>query len=456
MTPAARAHSAIGLLSEILPGDGPPADAAVRAWFRRRRYAGSKDRAAVTGLVFQVLRRRGELTWALEKAGGPAVGGPGPRLLVLAALVRFEGADLAQRFDGSRYGPDPLSAEERAIASRLGDAPLGGGPAVGGPAVLRQAQDEGAPGWVRGNYPENLEEALRRGLGEGVVAEMEAMGARAPVDLRVNTLQGDRAAAQKALGTQGIETEPTPLSPVGLRVSGRARVAESAAFRGGLVEVQDEGAQLAALLVDARPGHCAVDFCAGAGGKTLALAAAMAGEGILHALDADGARLAKARGRLKRAGITGVRTHALGGSDDPAVAALHGAADRVLVDVPCTGSGTWRRAPEAKWRTDPASIATHAMSQRDILSQAVTLVRPGGRRPGGRLIYVTCSIFAEENTEQAAWFLDRWPQFRAVPMAELWPSVLPGAAPGEGPYLQLTPLRTGTDGFFVAVFEHGG
>jgi 16S rRNA (cytosine967-C5)-methyltransferase len=438
MTPGARVQSAIGLLSEILPDDGPAADAAARGWFRKRRYAGSKDRAAVTGLVYQVLRQREELAWALSFALAPATGAltqANARTLTLAALARLEGLSpgaIAQRFDGSQYGPEPLSVEEQAVASHLAD----------------RASLADAPDWVRGNYPQALDGPLRAGLGENVVAEMAAIIPRAPTDLRVNTLKTDRGAAQASLDADGIAADLTPLSPIGLRVKDRARIAESAAFRSGLVEVQDEGAQLASLLVAPDPGHTVVDYCAGAGGKALGLAAAMGNAGTLHAFDTNAGRLGKSKPRFSRSGVKCVVAQTITGGDDPAVVALHGKADRVLVDAPCTGSGTWRRAPEGKWRVTEKTINENAARQRAILGAAAPLVRPGGR-----LVYVTCSVFREENHAQADSFLETRSDFRAMNVGDIWGGVLPGPAPGGGPYLQLTPLRNHTDGFFVAVFE---
>lgn len=436
MTPGARAESAIGLLNEILPGDAA-ADAAVRAWFRKRRYAGSKDRAAVTGLVYQVLRQRGELMWGLAQAGA-ADSEPAARRLVMAALTRLDGlspSEVAGRFDGGQYGPDLLSEAEQGIVARLAEV----------------GDVDSAPDWARGNYPEALDSALRESLGDGMGAEVQALNARAPIDLRVNTLKGDRGAAQAALYADGIQTSLMALSPIGLRVEGRARVSESTAFRTGLVEVQDEGAQLASLLVGAQPGNLVVDYCAGAGGKTLGLAAAMGNAGTIHGFDRDALRLARAERRFKRAGATCINAQTITGGDDPAVTALDGTADRVLVDAPCTGSGTWRRAPEGMWRTSLQSIADHGMAQRAILDEAAPLVRPGGR-----MIYVTCSVFAEENQRQAEGFLDRHQDFESLATADVWAQVLPGEAPANGMYLQLTPLRNQTDGFFVAVFERSG
>ena len=429
MTPGARVQSAIGLLGEILPSDGPTADAAVRGWFRARRYAGSKDRAAVTGLVYQVLRQRGELEWRLEPSGAEEA-----RPLVIAALVQIEGLsaeDVTARFDGSQYGPTVLTDDEQAMI-----------------AHLVAATPDTAPDWVRGNFPEGLDASLRAGLGDNVAAELAAMIPRAPTDLRVNTLKSDRGTAQASLDAEGIQSDLTALSPIGLRVKGRARIAESVAFRSGLIEVQDEGAQIAALLVDAKPGHTVVDYCAGAGGKSLGLAAAMENSGIIHAFDVNAGRLGKSKARFSRSDVKCVIAQTISGGDDPAVQALKGLADRVLVDAPCTGSGTWRRAPEGKWRVTEQMLLEQVARQRSILDDAAPLVRPGGR-----LVYVTCSIFADENQAQAEWFLENHDNFQAMDVGKIWGDALTTPAPETNGHLQLTPLGHGTDGFFVAVFE---
>ena len=431
MTPGARVQSAIGLLREILPNDGPTADAAVRAWFRARRYAGSKDRAAVTGLVYQVLRQRGQLTWELAQASSDQ----DARALVIAALVRLDSlslGDITERFDGNQYGPEPLTSDEKTVTAQLVN---GGAP-------------EATPDWVQGNYPQELDAPLRAGFGDAVVAEMAAMTPRAPTDLRVNTLKADRGQAQASLDADGIPSDLTQMSPLGLRVKGRARIAESVAFRSGMIEIQDEGAQIAGRLVEAKPGQTVVDYCAGAGGKSLGLAAVMENTGVIHAFDVDSGRLGKSKSRFSRSDVKCVIAQTVSGGDDPAVLALKGMADRVLVDAPCTGSGTWRRAPEGKWRVTEKTITEHMILQRSILDDAAPLVRPGGR-----LLYVTCSVFAQENQDQANWFLERHGEFQAMDVDKIWGNVLPGPSRSHGPYLQLSPLGNGTDGFFVSVFE---
>ena len=279
MTPGARVAAAIELL-EAVESDGRPADRTVAAYFAARRYAGAKDRRAITDRLFAVLRNRAALDWWLERAGVEA---PSPRARVLAAQALLEqcsAPDIAGLFDGGRYGPAPLDGGESALAERLAGQ------------ALRPPEQ---PPWVRREAPEWLYASLAGTFGAAVEAELNALIAPAPVDLRVNLLKSDRAAARAALAEDGIEAEPTPISPLSQRLSGRAPLASARAYRQGLVEVQDEGSQAVALLCDARPGMTVLDFCAGAGGKSLALAAQMGGEGRLIALDVDTARLLPAK-----------------------------------------------------------------------------------------------------------------------------------------------------------------
>ena len=442
MMPAARLQAAIEILDDIAAqssGKGPgggPAEQVVNDYLRQRRYIGSKDRKAVTAMTYDVLRHRARLAWWLRRG---RVDAAAPRQQLLAYLLlcaRESPAELHRLFDGSRYAPPPLTAEEAALIERL-------------EAAARSAAEP--PAWVANEVPEWIAPRFEAAFGAAAAEEAAALLREAPVDLRVNTLLGTRAQAQAALAEEDIETVPTPLSPRGLRLAGRRAVRASHAFRAGLVELQDEGSQLAALLCDARPGMAVADVCAGAGGKTLALAAEMRGEGRLLAMDAEQARLDRSALRLKRAGLTDrgagfVERRAV---KDPAAAEdLHGVFDRVLVDAPCSGSGAWRRHPDARWRLTPEDLETYKAAQRDLLRRAALLVSPGGR-----LVYVTCSLLPEENQAQADDFLAAAADFTALPVGQVWRQVLTAPYPGADPYLTLTPARHGTDGFFVAVFE---
>ena len=436
MTPGARAAAAIELLN-VIEAEGRPADRCVATYFAARRYAGSKDRRAISERVFAVLRHRAALDWWLARGGEPA---PSARARAIAALALLEGCaapDISGLFDGGRHGPAPLEEAERTLAAGL----------VG--PTLRSPEQ---PPWVRCEAPDWLYARFAETFEAEVEAELSALIASAPVDLRVNGLKADRAAARAVLAEDGIVAEPTPVSPLGLRLAGRAPLAAARAYRQGLVEVQDEGSQAVALLCDARPGMTVVDFCAGAGGKSLALAAQMGGpgrrEGRLIALDVDGARLSRARPRLERAGAGWVETRAIEGPRDPWLAGLAGRCERVLVDAPCSGSGAWRRQPDARWRLTPEALADYRAAQDEALAAAAPLVAPGGW-----LIYATCSLLNEENGVSIGRFLASHDAFAPLDPEPVWRSVLGGPCPRQGEGVLLSPARCGTDGFYVALLE---
>jgi 16S rRNA (cytosine967-C5)-methyltransferase len=350
---------------------------------------------------------------------------------MVAASLLVEGMGLAgleQLFSGGRFAATPLTAAELASLRRIAGHTL---------------DHPDMPEAVRLELPDWLLPLLKARFGAALPAEMAALAEPAPLDLRVNLLKTTREAAREALAAEGINAEPTRLSPWGLRVAGRRPVTSGAAFRNGLVEIQDEGSQLIALLADARPGARVADLCAGAGGKTLAMAVSMANTGHILACDVSAARLLSAVRRLRRAGVHNVERHVLG-PGDKALKRRAGSFDRVLVDAPCTGIGTWRRNPDARRRLAPADLVELSFKQAAILDRAAELVRIGGK-----LIYATCSLLSEENEAQVSGFLARHPQFAVVPLKRA-PN---GAASVDGEFLTLTPARDGTDGFFAAVLE---
>jgi len=428
MRPAGRLQAAIEIL-QALETTPTALDRLLRGYFRSRRYAGAGDRAAIAERVHGILRRRGELLW---RCGGEAP----QRLLVLAGLRWLDDMSLDAIDDlctGRDHAPVPLTAAERTV-------------------LARPPQDPAmAPDWVRGNYPDWLDAALARAFGDDKLAELTALNRQAPLDLRVNSLRRSRQEVLTALQRDGLEAFATELSPLGIRLPGRPDLRRHPLYLDGSVEIQDEGSQLVAVLVDPAAGEAVVDFCAGAGGKTLALAAAMNGQGVVHALDTDERRLRRLRPRLDRAGAGNVRPRVLREGDDAWLRSAAGSMDRVLVDAPCSGHGAWRRQPEARWRLDPDRLAVLGRQQQAILRRAAALVRPGGR-----LVYATCSLLCEENEDQVAAFLHDCTAFTAMPMARIWADVLPGTALGPGPYLRLSPLRHGCDGFFVAVLQRSG
>jgi 16S rRNA (cytosine967-C5)-methyltransferase len=429
LTPAARIAAAVELLEAIDAAPRKPADAVANDFFRTRRFIGSGDRRAVSGRTWAVLRARRRLGWWLERGRLPA----SPRLLAAASLLLQEGWDLggvARSHSGGRFAPDALDpGERRALAALEGHT-------LDHPEM---------PDAVRFEVPDWLLPALRDRFGGTLAAEMAALAEPAPLDLRVNLLKATREQAQAALAAEGLAAEPTPLSPWGLRLGFRAPLTTGPAFQTGLVEIQDEGSQLLAALVDARPGMRVADWCAGAGGKTLALAMTMENRGHLAACDVSARRLEAATRRLRRAGVSNVERH-LTGAGDKWAKRRAGGFDRVLVDAPCTGTGTWRRNPDARQRLTAHDLAELLPRQAAILDTASTLVRTGGR-----LVYATCSLLPEENEAQVSGFLSRHSAFGLIPLAEAWRLGSPPPCPG--PFLSLTPRAHGTDGFFGAVLE---
>ena len=434
MTPGARVAAAIDILAEIEGGERPADDTAAD-YFRRRRYIGAKDRAAVAAHVYAVLRHRAVIDWWTLRTGNGEVA-PAARSRMITALLlvdHWPAGEVAANFDGDRFRPAPLSpAEQRLVRGLAG----------------RSLTHPQMPRAVACDLPDWLEPHLAAVYGRRLEDEMAALNASAPLDLRVNALKGDREGARRALAAEQIQAEPTPWSPLGLRLKHRAPLTGAAAFKAGLVEVQDEGSQVAALLAGARPGMRVVDFCAGAGGKTLALAAQMQNRGKLVACDTAEWRLERAGQRLRRAGISNVERRALVSERDLWVKHHAKSFDLVFVDAPCLGIGSWRRNPDGKWRTTPQDLAELVVRQRDILDSAARLVKPGGR-----LLYATCSLLREENEAQAEGFLAAHPDFALYPAARAWEETIGGRSPGGDDYLRLTPARHGTDGFFVALFE---
>ena len=430
MTPAARLSAAIELIQTI-DTERVPAAKALKEWGTAHRFAGSGDRAAISGLIWDVLRRRASSAWLMDADT------PRARLLGMLKLERGMDADaIAALCDGARFAPEPLSEAER--------------------SALTVRSLEAAPAHIAGDYPEWLDGHLTDVFGDDRVAEATAMASRAPLDLRVNTLKAKREKMLTSLAHLGVQ--PTPWSPVGLRIElgADARnigIHAEEDFIKGAVEVQDEGSQLAALLSAAKPGEQVIDLCAGAGGKTLALAAMMQGKGWLIATDHDKRQLAPIYERLSRAGVHNCDVCTPKGPDDT-LNDIHASADLVLIDAPCTGTGTWRRNPDAKWRMRPGALEVRLKDQATVLDRAAALAKPGGR-----IAYITCSVLPPENGAQIRAFVARHPEFSVVPPVQtvsvLWDKAEEFAAAtlqsAEG--LLMTPRRTGTDGFFVAVLR---
>ena len=442
MLPAARTEAAIYLLGKITD-ERRPADDIVRAWFQARRFVGSKDRRAIRERVYGVLRSVNRLDWHLEQSGGDTE--KTARNRVLAAIV-LEGSDAAANFDGSTHGPKPLDDSEQLLVEVLTGKPL---------------DDPAMPGHVQVELPEWLADKLKPVYAGTFMAEMMALNQPAPMDLRVALGRVSRDQAKKTLAKGGITTYVTPLSPLGLRLEAHTDIARTTAFRKGFVEVQDEGSQILSLLVGAKAKMQVLDYCAGAGGKTLAIADRMGltdgeSKSQLVATDIEAKRLERMDKRLERAKLSDkIERHVLG-TDDSWASDNAASFDRVLVDAPCTGAGTWRRHPEQKKRLTEDRLAELTATQDQVLKSAAALIKPGGR-----LIYATCSLLAEENEQRVEAFLKSHPDFVLLPIQTVWAETLKAVPCPEmvretedsapSPHLRLTPHQHGTDGFFVAV-----
>ena len=390
MTPQARVQAAIEILDLVIAAaraNGAPADRIVGDWFRTRRFAGSKDRRAVRELVYAAIRACGPV---------PVNG--------RAAMLRLaqDDAAIAGLFDGTGHGPQPIAAGEPVADGGI------------------------APVWLAATLADS-----------GIAGDAaRALLGRAPLDLRVNRLKADRATLELP------EPAEPGLAPDSLRLPHGTNVESWQAYVNGQIEVQDAGSQLVCTALGVEPGELVIDLCAGAGGKTLGLAAAMSNRGRLIACDVDRTRLSRLEPRAARAGVTIAETRLLNPNREAeALADLMGQADAVLVDAPCSGTGTWRRNPEARWRLTPDQLARYAAIQSRLLDLAAALVRPGGR-----LGFVTCSLLDAEGVAQASGFLARHPEWAVQALAL-------GAGEARGPGLRLSPAGDGTDGFFVACFR---
>jgi 16S rRNA (cytosine967-C5)-methyltransferase len=432
MTPAARVSAAIEILAELEARARPAADA-LKAWGLSHRFAGSGDRAAIGSLVYDALRRKASSAYLM--------GSEAPRAVMIGMLKLARGLELAEiekLFCGARFAPEELSADEKKRVEKSSLAK--------------------APAHVKGDYPEWLDDEFKKVFGKDRAEEGEALAARAPLDLRVNTLLATREKALKALSH--LHATETGWSPMGIRVPldehGRNPPATAEpSFQKGWFEVQDEGSQLAALLSGAKAGEQVLDLCAGAGGKTLALSAIMENKGQIFAYDGDIRRLAPIFDRIKRAETRNIQVRSPKGKTD-VLSDLEGRMDLVLVDAPCTGTGVWRRHPDAKWRMRPGALEQRVKEQAILLDQAARYVKPGGR-----IAYVTCSLLDAENGAQLRGFVSRAPEWSIVPPKEVAKAlpergaILLKAAKALKEGILLTPRRTGTDGFFISVLKRG-
>jgi 16S rRNA (cytosine967-C5)-methyltransferase len=425
-----RLSAAIAVLTDVETRKRPVSEA-LKAWGLNNRFAGAGDRAAIGNLVYDALRRRA--------SHAALMGSDSPRALVLSVAVRDwhqDAAALNESFAGDSHAPEPLSADELA-------------------SVAGQLADD-TPGWVLADVPEWLAPSLERAFGDSWMAEGQAMAGRPSLDLRTNTLKSSRDRVTKSLAR--FNPQPTAISSVGVTMPagpGDARTPNVTTDEGyikGWFEVQDQGSQIVAALAGARPGEQVLDLCAGAGGKTLALAAAMANKGQIFAYDSDRNRLAPIYDRLKRNGARNVQVRAPqpGALDD-----LVGKMDRVVIDAPCTGTGTWRRRPDTKWKLTPELLGQRVAEQAAILAEGQKYLKTGGT-----LVYITCSILPEENDDQVAAFLAANPEFAPVAPEALWQETFgaplpPGIATNQSG-TALTPRLTGTDGFYLNAMRRAG
>lgn len=421
MHPKALLEASADLIGLVLKFDHP-ADSVVSRFFREHREFGPRERATLAETVYAVLRKK-QLFDHLSPSGS----GPKERRM---AILGF-------------HGPRDF------LKSALNDTEkrwLDHCDAVNEADLLERH---------RHNLPEWLVAPLKAQLGDGFWPLVESLQQPAPLDLRVNMLNDKRADVQKELKLAGIPAQATPFSPWGLRIDGKPAINKLDAFARGAIEVQDEGSQLLALLLDAKRGEMVVDFCAGAGGKTLAIGASMRNTGRLYAFDTSAHRLDALKPRLARSKLSNVHPAAIAHERDERIKRLAGKIDRVLVDAPCSGLGTLRRNPDLKWRQSAKSVAELTVKQAAILQSAARLVKPGGR-----LVYATCSVLPEENEAIAEAFAAANPDFVPMEAGELLASLKVEGAPalcaggdGGARYLRLWPHRHATDGFFAAIWN---
>ena len=438
MKPAARIAAVIDIL-ESLYADGEvtsSAAQALRSSMQRRRYAGSGDRNAISDLFWRIQRGLSRLCWHLENCNAEITG----RHLVLAALVLMERQHDAvpALFSAEiEHAPAPLSEAEMTIVAKLAD---------------RRFADSAMPPHIELEWPEWLMADTTATLGDDLAANLSALTVPALTNVRVNPLKlSDQRQLRDRLAGRGIRGHPTGLSPFGVRLQKRTRLDELQDWQKGLFEIQDEGSQLASLLCDARPGMQVADICAGAGGKSLLMAAMMQNKGRILALDTSAERLERGGERLRRAGVHNVERKLV--AEKWSSRTWRGKFDRVVIDAPCSGSGTWRRQVDARWQLTPERLAHYQKTQTILLAKARGMVAPGGR-----VIYITCSLLASEGAQQINDFLQTAPEFEPADIGDVWHDTVAAAGGGVCPphkpgMLQLLPGRDGTDGFFIAILQ---
>lgn len=435
MTPAARIAATIKIIDAILHTQ-KPSDQVMHTYLQQRRYIGSKDRKAIATLVYTLLRHYARLTWWCEQKHAN-ISGRNFILLWLALGERKSMPEIQSLFGGAAYAPDALTQGEFNFLQKVHGNSL---------------EIKSMPIGIQCECPPQYQHALQNAWGDQFKTEMQGLDSEAPLDIRVNTLKATRDDVFARLKQDGFDVSLTPLSPLGLRVQGRPPFSVHPLYKQGWFEIQDEGSQLLALLCGVKPSEWGADLCAGAGGKTLALAAAMKNKGRLWACDVDARRLENSKLRIKRAGIDCVELQPLKDMRDQWIKKHANKCDFVLVDAPCSGTGTWRRSPYSRWQHLGPALPELTDMQSTALNAAAPMVKPGGR-----LVYATCSLLPQENEKQIATFLESHPDFKPVPLCDMWTRAtdlpIPDNLDLSKHFIALTPARHNTDGFFVGVVE---
>lgn len=425
MQAPAQLQATIELLDDVFE-TRYPADRAMAAYFKQRRYIGSKDKAVISEYFYTVLRRKLSFEYLIESVGLT----PNSRRLA-AVLLTSLGLKIEDFFTGQKHAPVQLSESDFRFLEKVSMTDL-----------------DTAPEYIQLNVPLWLEDKLRRSLGDDFAAEMQASNQQATTDIRVNTLKSTRKQVTHMLSKSDLHPKNTSLSPWGLRFDKRLALFGLDAFKQGWFEIQDEGSQLLALVSGVKAGDKVVDFCAGAGGKTLAMSAMMQNKGTIYACDVHTKRLEQLTIRARRAGAHNLRTHVLSSEHDKWVKKHKEIADVLLIDAPCSGTGTWRRSPDSRWNLTPEALTNLVELQASILESAKRLVKPGGR-----LLYATCSLLMEENEDQIRNFLNKNKEFNIVLNAFSDMALDANLVQITENNLRSFPAKTGTDGFFVSVLE---
>ncbi len=438
MQPAARLAAVIELLTEVeadMMARKAPADVIVGNYFRARRYAGSKDRRFISDMVYSLIRGRGLYSWALGRAGSDV----SPRSLMIAFLCRTDLNAINLFGTDGKFAPAALDAKERVLVE-----------------VLAGLDWTEAPEAVALSVPDWAEEGLRARFGAAFAEAGKSLLETAPLDIRLNELKSEKKDIKSILRNESEVFEKSKLSDFAFRAQAPINLLAHSAFKQGLIEVQDEAAQIASRLVQAEPGQQVVDLCAGAGGKSLAVATTMANRGQIHAFDINKRRLDELAKRVQRAGARNIQSVLLpqeAGARQARLSSLVGTADRVVLDVPCSGTGTWRRNPDQRWRFDGDALRELNAVQDDLMREGAALVKPGGR-----LIYMTCSLLTQENEERVEAFLtSQGHVWRILDYRDFWAESVSGkptTSLSKNPhFLQMAPHSHSTDGFFIAILE---